>query len=119
MEGRGRRADTGRTTKGYGGGRRAEREKFLLRFSKAPISESCDCKAEKLTDLFVKIRNLVFQVFNLSYNSSQSFLILFLSFAEWDPRIVHQGLGGATLNLGIHLEPIQLNFQFSIVKCIN
>ena len=36
MEGRGRRADTGRTTKGYGGGRRAEGEKFLLRFSKAP-----------------------------------------------------------------------------------
>ena len=37
MEGRGRRADTGRTTKGYGGGRRAEREKFLLRFSNAAI----------------------------------------------------------------------------------
>ena len=27
------RADIGRTTKGYGGGRRAEGEKFLLRFS--------------------------------------------------------------------------------------
>ena len=35
MESGGRRADTGRTTKGYGGGRRAEGEKFLLRFSKA------------------------------------------------------------------------------------
>ena len=35
MEGGEWRADTGRTTKGYGGGRRAEREKFLLRFSKA------------------------------------------------------------------------------------
>ena len=35
MEGGGRTADTGRTMKGYGGGRRAEGEKFLLRFSKA------------------------------------------------------------------------------------
>ena len=37
-ESRGRRADTGRTTKGNGGGRTADEEKFLLRFSTAALS---------------------------------------------------------------------------------
>ena len=42
-ESRGRRADTGRTTKGNGGRRTADGEKFLIRFSTAPCWGAFKC----------------------------------------------------------------------------